>query len=428
MAIFTRTSLKFVNEKVWMPLAKRLGRDEEGKVRRHVIKMQETARQVRIKQLAAGAFLATPVVSCRNLLGGSNRSLQGGSNGKALPVLSVAEASSADDRSERASHSAATPSANSRAAAASPEAAAEAPRLSGLAALAAAAKAAEAAAPSSADAGEGRGPDAAAAATAAASSPAPPTPALKAKGGWKRAANALEAAPEAPGELRRNRSSAFDRFKRASIAGRESIRRARQVDRSKQQAKQTAQETTKGTPSRVGIALLEALTSRLVVMLLLLLVFTALLEPGEIDEHAQLKTLELLANTTGYNSTAFNETLALYVAGRTPGSDMLELDECDKWYGNFCPRLRLMLVRVGGVIVWSDPHTRMGASAVDVIESLSLARDGENLIRASELMVQGCRPRWGHFASALLGARPPWRAPVLLVALRAVLRQSQPHG
>ena len=29
-----------------------------------------------------------------------------------------------------------------------------------------------------------------------------------------------------------------------------------------------------------------------------------------------------------------------------------------------------MLVRVGGVVVWSDPHTRVGGSAAEVIARL----------------------------------------------------------
>ena len=92
-----------------------------------------------------------------------------------------------------------------------------------------------------------------------------------------------------------------------------------------------------------------------------------------------------------------------------------------------------MLVRVGGVIVWSpdpspsyspspkrspnpnpnpnpnpipnprsDPHTRLGGSAAEVIASLDYATE-RRLIRANELHVQGCSPRWGHYAEALLG-------------------------
>ena len=92
-----------------------------------------------------------------------------------------------------------------------------------------------------------------------------------------------------------------------------------------------------------------------------------------------------------------------------------------------------MLVRVGGVIVWSpdpspsyspspkrspnpnpnpnpnpipnprsDPHTRLGGSAAEVIASLDYTTE-RRLIRANELHVQGCSPRWGHYAEALLG-------------------------
>ena len=50
----------------------------------------------------------------------------------------------------------------------------------------------------------------------------------------------------------------------------------------------------------------------------------------------------------------------------------------------------------------SDPHTRLGGSAAEAIASLDYTAE-RRLIRANELHVQGCSPRWGHYAEALLG-------------------------
>ena len=68
----------------------------------------------------------------------------------------------------------------------------------------------------------------------------------------------------------------------------------------------------------------------MMVLVLLLLVGSALLEPSPLAQDAPLRTLEMLAAAN--HSEAFNLTLALYVAGPTPGIALSEHDPCVPWY------------------------------------------------------------------------------------------------
>ena len=70
----------------------------------------------------------------------------------------------------------------------------------------------------------------------------------------------------------------------------------------------------------------------MMVLVLLLLVGSALLEPPPLTQDAPLRTLEMLAAEN--HSAAFNLTLALYVAGPTPGAALLGHDPCAAWYGH----------------------------------------------------------------------------------------------
>ena len=86
------------------------------------------------------------------------------------------------------------------------------------------------------------------------------------------------------------------------------------AQRRKQEASKTAQRATKGTPSRVGMYIMELFTSKVVMMMLLILICNAIFEVDTEVNDAPLRTLKMLAQHHGLDSSAFNDTLALYVA------------------------------------------------------------------------------------------------------------------
>ena len=163
----------------------------------------------------------------------------------------------------------------------------------------------------------------------------------------------------------------------AATMGRARDNLRKDAQRRKQEASKTAQRATKGTPSRVGMYIMELFTSKVVMMMLLILICNAIFEVDTEVNDAPLRTLKMLAQHHGLDSSAFNDTLALYVAadplyrgGAAPGSLMAPRSVAG--YGGAPSYRTLLLAKVHSTRVFEHNLSRIGPPGPEMLRITEL--------------------------------------------------------